>query len=149
MASLETIVAHSIAQEVHSKQKDLAGYSTMNHIYGVSRAVKSLGEDYVVVALLHDTLEDAGSELRPKIEEHIKNTFNKKVIDAVYAITHNADEDYFNDYLAKVLQNPIATRVKIADVKNNLSRLGNIEEKELRNKLEKKYKKALEVLGES
>jgi (p)ppGpp synthase/HD superfamily hydrolase len=131
MASLETIVAHSIAQEVHSKQKDFAGYSTMNHIYGVSRAVKSLGEDYVVVALLHDTLEDAGSELRPKIEEHIKNTFNKKVIDAVYAITHNADEDYF------------------ADVKNNLSRLGNIEEKELRNKLETKYKKALEVLGES
>ena len=121
----------------------------MNHIYGVSRAVKSLGEDYVVVALLHDTLEDAGSELRPKIEEHIKNTFNKKVIDAVYAITHNADEDYFNDYLAKVLQNPIATRVKIADVKNNLSRLGNIEDKELRNKLETKYKKALEVLGES
>ena len=55
----------------------------------------------------------------------------------------------FNDYLAKVLQNPIATRVKIADVKNNLSRLGNIEDKELRNKLETKYKKALEVLGES
>ena len=149
MSSLETIVANEIARDVHSKQKDLAGHSMLHHVYGVSRAVKHLGNDYVIVALLHDTIEDAGIKKRSSVEDQIKKTFSPDIIEAVYAITHESGEDYFNDYLAKVMQNTIAKKVKIADIKNNLSRMDNIKDPKKKQKLQLKYTKALEMIGES
>ena len=66
----------------------------------------------------------------------------------MYAITHESGEDYFNDYLAKVMQNTIAKKVKIADIKNNLSRMDNIKDPKKKQKLQLKYTKALEMIGE-
>ena len=70
--SLEAIVANSIAERVHKEQKDLAGISMMHHVYGVSRAVKHLGDKYIIVALLHDSIEDAHESVREDIESEIK-----------------------------------------------------------------------------
>jgi len=39
--------------------------------------------------------------------------------------------------------------VKIADIKNNLSRMDNIDDPEIRRILENKYHKALEILEET
>ena len=147
--SLEAIVANSIAERVHKDQKDLAGISMMHHVYGVSRAVKHLGDKYIIVALLHDSIEDAHESIREDIESEIKAVFDEEIVDAVYAMTHRINEAYHDEYLVRVMKNPIAQVVKIADIKNNLSRMDNIDDPEIRRILENKYHKALEILEET
>ena len=147
MATLEIFVAKGIAEQVHGHKQDLSGKPYLNHIYAVTRAVSHLGDEYIITGFLHDAIEDANDELRPKIEEQIKSIFNEKIVEAVYAITHNDKEDYF-DYIARVMQNPIATQVKIADATHNLSRINEITDTDKKERLRKKYKKALTLLGE-
>lgn len=147
MATLEMFVAKGIAEQVHGHKQDLSGKPYLNHIYAVTRAVSHLGDEYIITGFLHDSIEDANDELRPKIEEQIKAIFDEKIVEAVYAITHNDKEDYF-DYIARVMQNPIATQVKIADATHNLSRINEITDTDKKERLRKKYKKALTLLGE-
>ena len=47
------------------------------------------------------------------------------------------------------MQNTIAKKVKIADIKNNLSRMDNIKDPKKKQKLQLKYTKALEMIGEN
>jgi len=153
MATLEIFVAKGIAEQVHGHKQDLSGKPYLNHIYAVTRAVSltravsHLGDEYIITGFLHDAIEDANEELRPKIEEQIKSIFNERIVEAVYAITQDDKEDYF-DYIARVLQNPIATQVKIADATHNLSRTDEITDTAKKERLIKKYKKALRLLGE-
>ncbi len=147
MATLEMFVAKGIAEQVHGHKQDLSGKPYLNHIYAVTRAVSHLGDEYIITGFLPDSIEDAKDELRPQIEEQIKATFDEKSVEAVYALTHNDKEDYC-DYIARVMQNPIATQVKIADATHNLSRINEITDTEKKERLRKKYKKALTLLGE-
>jgi (p)ppGpp synthase/HD superfamily hydrolase len=84
--------------------------------------VRHLGEQYEIVALLHDSLEDC--EDRTLISfEIIAARFGQEIAEAVCAITHRPDEDYHESYLPRVMANPIASEVKRADVAHNHGRL--------------------------
>ena len=92
---------------------------------------------------LHDVVEDTDVTVNDLKEAG----FSDEVVSAVSTITKKAGEDY-EEYLNRVKQNPIALRVKIADMEHNsdISRIPNPTEKDL-NRLEK-YKIRLRELRE-
>ncbi|MGN1343410.1 MAG: GTP pyrophosphokinase, partial [Traorella sp.] len=67
------------------------------------------------------------------------------VMDALQRLTHDPHIPYM-EYIQQIKQNPIATKVKLADLKHNsdLSRLDEITEKDL--KRLQKYQAAIELL---
>ena len=121
------------ASIMHNGQVDKAGVPYINHIMCVAFQMNS--ENEIIVALLHDILEDTSFEL-----SEIKELFGDEICDAVDAITRRDSEDYFN-YISRVKKNSLASRVKIADLRHNMSRRNNISES-----LYNRYKKALEIL---
>jgi (p)ppGpp synthase/HD superfamily hydrolase len=98
-------------------------------------------QEYYIVGLLHDTLEDI-----PYVtKDLIKGIYGKKVADAIVAITKLKGEEY-QTYLNRVKSNLIATKVKIEDLKHNMdiTRLLNTTEKDIERII--KYKDALSFL---
>jgi hypothetical protein len=71
--------------------------------------------------------------------------FGDTITDAVVALTRGPNESYM-DFIRRAKQNPIARRVKLADIEHNcdLSRLRKITEEDL--KRVEKYKKAKTIL---
>ena len=130
--------ALNIMFNVHKDQKDKSGLPYVFHPFIVSSLFTD--EDSVVVALLHDVVEDTSITF-----EELEKEFPKRIIDALKLLTHNSDEDYF-DYVKKIKNNPIAKRVKISDLTHNMdmSRLSEITEYDI-NRIEK-YQKALSIL---
>ena len=94
--------------------------------------------------MLHDVVEDTNVTVNDLKEAG----FSDEVVSAVSTITKKAGEDY-EKYLNRVKQNPIALRVKIADMEHNsdISRIPNPTEKDLK-RLEK-YKIRLRELRET
>lgn len=105
----------------------------LEHLRGES-AIEIL----VSVALLHDVYEDAPPHLRPS-EREINDPYQWF---ALAAITRDTREPY-ERYLARVCDNDIAARVKLADLWHNLSpeRQACLPEKE-RASLEARYLQA-------
>jgi len=109
-----------------------------------ANCVSSLGETYAIVGLLHDAVEDTEITI-----EEIEKLFGKEVRGGVEGMTKKVGEDYFTDYLPRVLTNPISTNVKIADSTHNLSRTPLIKDLSTRERLVKKYTTVLRFLGVS
>ena len=100
-------------------------------------------EETVIVALLHDVVEDTDYTL----EDIRVMGFPEQVIEALALMTHDKSVPYM-DYVEKIKNNPIAKAVKLADLKHNsdLSRLDIIDEKAL--KRVEKYAAAMRTLSE-
>jgi len=97
-----------------------------------------------IVALLHDIVEDTNMTIAKLIERG----FPRFVCDAVDAMTHREDEDYF-DYVRRAIKNPIAKEVKIADLKENMGSIVKLRSEgnnKWADKLQKKYDKALLII---
>ncbi len=98
-------------------------------------------ENSTLLALLHDVVEDTEYTF-----EDIKALgIPDEVIEGLKLLTHDKDEDYFS-YVTKIKQNPLATKVKLADLKHNsdLSRMEKVTDYDLERV--KKYNKAKEIL---
>ena len=133
-------LALKIATEAHKGQVDKAGVPYINHPLIVASLVET--EEEKIVALLHDTIEDTNIT-----EQDLLNYgFSNKIVEAVKLLTHNKDVPYM-DYVAKIKDNELARKVKIADLTHNsdLSRLKEITEKD--KKRYEKYQKALLYLS--
>ena len=133
-------IALSIARQAHEGQLDKAGIEYIKHPIYVANQVKS--EKEKAVALLHDVLEDSPVSA----EELLIAGLPETVVTTVQVLTKQTGQDY-QTYLQAVKSNPLACRVKLADLKHNsdLSRLTSITEKD-RERL-KKYKKAIDFLS--
>ena len=146
-------IAKETAEKVHSSQTDKKNFPYMAHVNDVAKRVQQFGDDYFVVGLLHDAIEDAvkhndGQRFQEEIKNLIKTTFNQEVVDAINAMTKLPEDDYFEDYLPRVKKNNIAKEVKIADSSHNLSKAHLLDnEPELQEKLRNKYIKVLNELG--
>ncbi|MGN0162973.1 MAG: HD domain-containing protein, partial [Candidatus Ornithomonoglobus sp.] len=128
-----------IAFNAHNGQLDKAG---VPYIYHPIHVAESMPDELTTcVALLHDVLED--SEIT--IHDLIKEGFSEDVIDALSVLTHNKSVSYM-DYIKEINKNPIARKVKLADLAHNsdLTRLDIVTDKD-RNRSEK-YKKAIAFL---
>ena len=146
-------IAKETAEKVHGSQTDKKNFPYMAHVNDVAKRVQQLGDDYFVVGLLHDAIEDAdkhndGQRFQEEIKKLINTTFNQEIVDAINAMTKLPEDDYFEDYLPRVKRNNIAIEVKIADSSHNLSKAHLLDnEPELQEKLRNKYIKVLNELG--
>lgn len=129
-------LALKIATEAHKGQVDKAGVPYINHPLTVASLVDT--EEEKIVALLHDTIEDTSITEQDLIDYGFPN----KIVEAVKLLTHNKNVPYM-DYVAKIKDNELARKVKIADLTHNsdLSRLKEITDKD--KKRYEKYQKAL------
>ena len=127
--------------EAHKDQTDKSGMPYVFHPFHVAEKMET--EDTVVVALLHDIVEDTDYSL-----EDLKTMgFPDRIIEALSYMTHDDSVPYL-DYVSKIRENPIATAVKLADLEHNsdLSRLGHVDDKALERVA--KYAEAKKLLKE-
>lgn len=135
--------AMKISYQAHRDQVDKSGIPYIFHPIHLAEQMES--EETVIVALLHDVVEDADWSIHALEDEG----FSKDIIDALVLLTHDEDVGYL-DYIRKIKKssNPYAKIVKIADLNHNseLSRYDHIDEAIL--KRFEKYKKAISILTE-
>lgn len=132
--------AIKIALEAHEKQVDKAGKTYILH--PLRLMVQMPTEELQIIAVLHDVVEDSNFTF----EDLIKEEFSPRIIKALRAITKQENEPY-GDFIQRVKKNPLATQVKIVDLKDNsnLNRLQNPTKIDLERI--KKYEKALRDLN--
>ena len=132
--------AIEIAQEAHKGVKDKGGHDYIHHPIRVMHAMSNDQEK--IVAILHDVVEDSDWTFERLKEEG----FEDSVIESLRCITKYSEEEDYQEFIKRAATNKIATKVKMADIEDNLdlSRLGTLTEKDLI-RIEK-YKKALKYL---
>ncbi len=137
--TLESAIIISTA--CHEDQKDKSGMPYILHPLRVMIAMHTNEER--IVAVLHDVIEDCDDI---DINDLREAGFSNNVIEAIDAISKRKDETY-RHYIERVSKNIIATRVKIADLQDNLSpiRIMGIPEDQI-NSLHKRYVESLRYL---
>ena len=133
--------AYQTALDAHNGQVDKSGADYINHPLTVAAQVSD-DVSAIIVALLHDTIEDTAltlDELRTKIP------LTDAEADALSLLTHDETIPYF-DYVAAIKSNELARRVKVADLRHNsdLSRIKNPSPKDFARV--EKYQTALKLL---
>ena len=106
-----TIKAMNLAYHAHHGQFDKGGVPYIFHPIHLAESMDD--EISTCVALLHDTVEDTAVTL-----EDLSKEFPAEVVNAVRLLTHGEDVDYF-DYVRAIKQDPIAVKVKLADLRHN------------------------------
>lgn len=110
--------AEEIARRAHAGQVDKAGVPYAHHPAWVAAHVE--GDDAKAAAWLHDVLEDTDLTADDLRREGVPEL----VVRTVEVLTHAEGESY-QEYLGRVARNPLAVRVKLADLAHNsdLSRI--------------------------
>lgn len=135
-----------LATEAHKGQL-YNGVPYIQHPIRVSEILLRQGyteDKYLIVAYLHDVVEDTNVSLR-EIEER----FGDEIADAVEAISRIKTNDYKeseDSYLLRVVSNKVASIVKFADMLDNLTMTGHVECPEHKQKLWAKYTHAINVI---
>ena len=127
-----------IAYNAHMNQFDRAGVPYIYHPIHLAEQMDT--EIECIVALLHDVVEDTDVTFK-----QLKKEFSGEVIEVLKLLTHDKNTDYM-EYIMKLKKNPIAKKIKIADIKHNSdeTRLEKVTLKDIARR--NKYKKALEIL---
>ncbi len=137
MADLDTAI--TIATKAHAGQVDKAGKPYILHPL---RLMLSFHNDIeMITAILHDVVEDSETS----IKDLKAYGFSPQILSAIDCLSHKENEHY-KDFIQRISTNELATKVKIADLKDNmnLTRLSTITPKDL-SRIEK-YHQALATL---
>ncbi len=131
-----------ICYKAHKDRFDKGGVPYVFHPFHVAEQMET--EEEICAALLHDVVEDSNWEL----EQLEAEGFPASVIEAVALLTHNDGSEYL-DYVRRLKDNPIAAKVKMADLQHNSTagRIPNMTERD-RERLAK-YRQALEILTDT
>ena len=139
MSTLARAIA--IAEQAHAGQKDKAGQPYIGH---PMRVMESVGtDDERIVAVLHDVVEDSDWTL----EMLLKEGFTPAIVDAVEALTKRPAEDYEKEFIPRTGRNPLARRVKLADLADNLARTRRLEPSPENRRRAEKYRRATAYLA--
>ena len=131
--------AMKLCFSAHKDQVDKSGLPYVFHPFHLAEQMED--EDTTIVALLHDVVEDT----KVTFADLAQIGFSQQVIEAIQVMTHPEGVPYM-EYVARIKENPIARRVKLADLRHNsdLSRLDHVDEKALARV--EKYHVAMELL---
>ncbi len=128
----------------HKDQLDKSGLPYVFHPFHLAEQMDD--ELSTATALLHDVVEDTDYSL-----SDLENMgFQAEIILALSYLTHDSNTPYM-EYVKKIKENPIAKKVKLADLRHN-SDLSRMEEEMIdewaiaRNK---KYEAAIKLLEEN
>lgn len=134
--------AMQIAYMAHHGQTDCNGIPYVFHPYHLAEQMDD--EISCCVALLHDVAEDTEVTL-----DELGKDFPQEIIEALKLLTHEKDTDYF-DYVRRIKDNPIAKKVKLADLAHNMDRTRIVDcsvvSTEKLDKWDEKYSKAMKIL---
>lgn len=118
--------ACSIMYDAHKDDVDKGGYPYVFHPFYLAAQMED--EESVCTALLHDVIEDHGD--RYSLDGLERAGFPASVIHALRLLTHGDGVPYM-DYVEALAEDPIARKVKAADLRHNMdaSRLGGVRAK--------------------
>ncbi len=118
--------AYSLAYKSHEGQKRKSGEPYFDHCVEVAKILHNewgiKKENYLIAALLHDTVEDSGVTL-----DRINNKFGNEVSDLVEGVTklnYGTDKETLSKVLDKSYINPGVAVIKLADRLHNMRTLG-------------------------
>jgi (p)ppGpp synthase/HD superfamily hydrolase len=125
--------------EAHKEQIDKTGMPYVFHPFHLAEQMDD--EISTVCALLHDVIEDTDIT----VEMLDQMGFPQEVLTVLELLTHDEAVTYM-DYVKNISLNPIAKKVKIADLLHNsdVSRLDFVDEYAV--KRNQKYQEALRIL---
>ena len=81
-------------------------------------------EEQKIVGVLHDVIEDSDWTIEMLEEEG----YTPDIIDALKCLTKTSEDENYDDFIARVMTNPLAVKVKLYDLEDNLdvSRLDSL-----------------------
>jgi (p)ppGpp synthase/HD superfamily hydrolase len=111
------MLAHALfmAGQFHDGQLDKQGLPVIHHVRRVS--AMGMTEDEQIVGALHDLIEDTEIDQLALYA----NNFPPRIVNAVVAISRHHGERY-SDYIDRLISNPLAVRVKLHDLEDNIAR---------------------------
>ena len=132
--------AIQIAVQAHAGQKDRYGAPYILHATRVMQRLTT--PDEKIAGVLHDVVEDTDWTFEKLAAEGIP----KPIIEALKAVTKKEGEDY-DAFVQRSAANPLAKRVKLADLEDNmdLRRMPEVTERDVARL--KKYVKAWRFLS--
>lgn len=145
MSTLERAIA--LAATAHAGQTDKVGAPYILHPLRVM--LRMTTEEDRIAAVLHDVVEDCG--VTP--DQLIAEGFAPAVVEAVGYLTKltvDGKEEPYDAFIRRVARNPIARRVKLGDLDDNmdLSRIAQPTERDFA-RIEKYRRAKLELGAES
>jgi len=136
--------AIALAAQAHQGLTDKAGEVYILHPLRVMFRIRDQGHRIEVqaAAVLHDVVEDTAVTI-----ETITESLSPEVAALVDAVTRRPGEAY-EAFVRRAAENPESSAIKMADVEDNLSRIGQLAEVSpaLAARLEERYTRALAVL---
>ena len=112
MSTLKTAIA--IATKAHKGLLDRFGVPYIDHLTRVMNLGTTNNEK--IVGILHDIVEDTSWTFK-KLE---KQGFSKRIIDALICISKTSEEEDYQEYINRVASNPLALKVKLNDLTDNM-----------------------------
>ena len=135
----DTKKAMRLMFEAHKEAWDKSGVPYVFHPFHVAEQMDD--EISTIVALLHDVVEDTDITL----DDLREIGFPEDAITALDYMTHREGVPYM-DYVRRIRENPIATKVKLADLAHNSDRSRFDEMTESDYRREEKYREAMKIL---
>ena len=132
--------AMKLAYEAHHGQVDKGGMPYVFHPFHLAEQMDD--EISTVAALLHDVVEDTDWTLEALAAEG----FPAESLEVLQLLTHPKEEPYM-DYIARLQHNPIAVKIKLADLRHNsdFTRLSAVTASQ-KERLRQKYTPAFALL---
>ena len=131
--------AMKLCFQAHKDQLDKSG---IPYVFHPIHLAEQMDDEYsTVTALLHDVVEDTSYTF-----EDLQNFgYPEEVLEALNLLTHDKAVPYM-EYVAAIKGNPIARKVKLADLRHNsdITRLNVIDQRALERV--KKYREAINFL---
>ena len=112
MATLRNAI--EIATKAHEGTNDKYGDAYINHVTRVMNLGQTDNEK--IVGVLHDVIEDT----HWTFEDLEKEGFSKEVVDALKCVTKISEDEDYEDFINRVKINPLAVKVKLNDLRDNL-----------------------------
>jgi len=135
--------AIEIATKAHEGATDKYKAPYINHVTRVMNMGKT--ENEKIVGMLHDVIEDTNWTF----EDLEKEGFSKEVIDALRCVTKTSEDEDYQEFTNRVKINPLAVKVKLNDLTDNLDikRMPLVLESDLKrlNKYLKAYNELLNI----
>ncbi|MBZ0294874.1 MAG: HD domain-containing protein [Anaerolineae bacterium] len=115
-----------LAAQAHMGQVDKAGEPYILHPLRVMLSLDTVDER--IVGVLHDLIEDTPYTL----DDLRQRNFPEEILTALDDLTRRKDESY-EEFIERIYPNPLARRVKLADLHDNMNilRLKSITERDI------------------
>lgn len=106
--------AIEIAVNAHQGQYDKAGADYIDHPLRVM--AKGHTDEERIVGVLHDVIEDSDWTFGMLQSEG----FSSEIIEALKCLTKLSEYEDYDDFISRIMTNPLAVKVKLNDLEDNL-----------------------------